>query len=66
MAATAWYHKKLAPELSSDLKKAVDEARAFATGEYATTLLKGSSVPASERHAVAQKIARLKERMRAK
>ena len=57
--ATAWYHKKLAPELSPDLKKAVDEARAFATGEYATTLLKGSSLPASERHAVAQKIARL-------
>ena len=57
--ATAWYHKKLPPDLSSDLKKAVDEARAFATGEYATTLLKGNSLPLSERHAVAQKIARL-------
>ncbi len=57
--ATAWYHKKLPSELSSDLKKAVDEARAFATGEYATTLLKGNSLSASERHGVAQKIARL-------
>jgi carboxypeptidase C (cathepsin A) len=57
--ATAWYHKKLPPELSSDLKKAVDEARAFATGEYASTLLKGNSASAAERRAVAQKIARL-------
>lgn len=57
--ATAWYHKKLPPELSSDLKKALDEARAFATGEYASTLLKGNSLPAAERHAVAQKFARL-------
>jgi carboxypeptidase C (cathepsin A) len=57
--ATAWYHKKLPPELSTDLKKAVDEARAFATGEYSTALLKGNSMSAAERRAVAQKIARL-------
>jgi carboxypeptidase C (cathepsin A) len=57
--ATAWYHKKLPPDLAADLKKAVDESRAFATGEYATALLKGNSMPAAERHAVAQKIARL-------
>ncbi len=57
--ATAWYHKKLPADLSGDLKKAVNEARAFATGEYATTLIKGNSLSAAERKAVAQKMARL-------
>jgi carboxypeptidase C (cathepsin A) len=57
--ATAWYHKKLPADLAGDLKKAVDEARTFATGEYATTLLRGNSVSAAERRAVAQRIARL-------
>jgi carboxypeptidase C (cathepsin A) len=57
--ATAWYHKKLPADLSGDLKKAVDEARAFATSEYATTLLKGNSLGDTERKAVAQKMARL-------
>ncbi|MEO5569185.1 MAG: peptidase S10, partial [Gemmatimonadaceae bacterium] len=56
--ATAWYHKKLPPELSGDLKNAVDEARLFADGEYATALLKGNSLPAADRKAVAQRIAR--------
>jgi carboxypeptidase C (cathepsin A) len=57
--ATAWFHKKLPADLSTDLGKALDEARAFATGEYATTLLKGNSLTAPERRTVAQKIARL-------
>jgi carboxypeptidase C (cathepsin A) len=57
--AAAWYHKKLPSDLQADLKKATDEARAFADGEYASALLKGNSLPAAERHAVAQKIARL-------
>ena len=30
--ATAWYHKKLGPDLQGDLRKAVDESRAFAIG----------------------------------
>ena len=57
--ASAWFHKKLPPELSGDLKKALDESRAFADGEYAAALLKGNSMSAAERRAVAQKIARL-------
>ena len=57
--ASAWYHKKLPADLAGDLKKALDESRAFADGEYAAALLKGNSMPAAERHAVAQKIARL-------
>jgi carboxypeptidase C (cathepsin A) len=58
-AAAAWFHKKLPADLAGDLKKAVDEARAFADSEYSIALLKGNSLPAAERHAVAQKIARL-------
>jgi len=57
--AAAWYHKKLPADLAGDLKKAVDESRAFADNEYVTALLKGNSLSAAERHAVAQKLARL-------
>src|SRR5438552_1542140 len=57
--ATAWYHKKLPAELSGDLKKAVDESRAFAFGEYLVALAKGSRATALERHTIAQKLARL-------
>jgi carboxypeptidase C (cathepsin A) len=57
---TAWYHKRLPPDLQNKtIKQVADEARAFATGEYATTLLKGNSLSDAERRAVAQKIARL-------
>jgi carboxypeptidase C (cathepsin A) len=57
---TAWFHKRLAADLQAkDIKRVADEARAFATGEYATTLLKGNSLSDAERKAVAQKIARL-------
>jgi carboxypeptidase C (cathepsin A) len=57
---TAWYHKRLPADLQSkDIKRVADEARAFATGEYATTLLKGNSLSEAERKGVAQKIARL-------
>jgi carboxypeptidase C (cathepsin A) len=57
--ASAWFHKKLTPDLAGDLKKAVAEARAFADGEYAAALLKGNSLPAADRRAIAQNVARL-------
>jgi carboxypeptidase C (cathepsin A) len=58
--ATAWYHKRLPADLQQrDLKTVVQEARTFATGEYATTLLRGNSLGDAERRAAAQKIARL-------
>lgn len=57
--AIAWYHKKLPAELQGDLKRALDESRAFAYGEYLTALHKGNRLTASERLALAQKIARL-------
>src|SRR4051794_12743278 len=57
--ATAWFHKKLPADLAGDLKKAVDESRAFAFGEYLTALAKGNRATAAERKATAQKLARL-------
>lgn len=57
-AATAWYHKRLAPELQKDLHATLAEAKAFATGEYAAALLRGTSLPAEERTRVAAKLAR--------
>ena len=56
MAATAWYHDKLSPK-PADLAKFLDEVRAFALGDYATALAKGSKLGAAERQAVAQKLA---------
>src|SRR5437868_7991260 len=57
--ATAWYHKKLPPELSGDLKKAVDASREFAFGDYLTALARGNRASAAERKATAQQLARL-------
>src|SRR3954462_13630086 len=57
--ATAWFHKKLPADLAGDLKKAVDESRAFAFGEYLTALAKGNRATAAERKTTAQKLARL-------
>ncbi len=45
-AATAWYHKKLPSRLQrKPLRKVLDEVEAFALGDYATALMKGSSLP---------------------
>lgn len=59
MTATAHYHKKLPADLQADFKKAVAESRAFAFGEYASALLKGSDLTAAERESVVAKLARL-------
>lgn len=56
--ATAWYHKKLAADLQADLRAALDQAEAFALGEYATALMKGASLPEAEKRQIAQKLAR--------
>jgi carboxypeptidase C (cathepsin A) len=58
-AATAWYHKKLPPDLQAKtLKQVVDEARAFAFGEYMLALTKGNALTDAERQAMAEKLAR--------
>ena len=58
--ADAWYHKKLPADLQSKtLKQVVDESRTFAWGEYSAALTKGNTLTATERQAVAAKLARL-------
>ena len=57
--ATAWYHKRLAPDLQSDLQAALKESEEFALGEYASALLKGDALSDSARQSVIKKIARL-------
>ncbi|HZF08857.1 MAG TPA: peptidase S10 [Thermoanaerobaculia bacterium] len=57
-AATAWYHKKLPPELAGDLDKTLREVEDFALHEYAPALLEGDQLPVARRQALAGKIAR--------
>jgi carboxypeptidase C (cathepsin A) len=46
-AATAWYHKKAG--VNQPLKKFLKEAEAFASGPYASALMKGDLLSAEER-----------------
>jgi carboxypeptidase C (cathepsin A) len=57
--ATAWYHKKLSPDLQKDLKTTIDAAEKWALNEYTVALAKGSRLPENERKAVAAKLASL-------
>lgn len=56
--ATAWFHKKLAPDLQRDLGAALAEAEQWASSQYLHALAKGSSLSADERDAVAEKLSR--------
>ena len=48
--ATAWYHKKLPPDLQSKpVNRVVAEAEALASGEYMIALGKGGRLTAQER-----------------
>lgn len=63
-AATAWYHGRLDQRLQGDgspaaLRKLLDEAEAFALGDYARALLLGSRLPEAERRRTAARYARL-------
>lgn len=57
-AASAWYHKKLPPELSGDLQKTLREVEDFAMHEYAQALLEGDSLPPARKQEIAAKVAR--------
>src|SRR5438093_598297 len=57
--AIAWYHKKLPPDLQTDLQNAIQESRNFAAHEYADALMGGDSLPATRRAEIAQKLSRL-------
>ncbi len=56
LAATAWYHNKLANR-PADLTAYMAEVRAFAAGPYAAALAKGHKVPAAERDQIARQLA---------
>ncbi len=54
-AATAWYHKRLAPDLlAKPLKQVLAEAENFASGEYTTALMKADRLTAAERQSVVE------------
>jgi len=58
-AMTAYYHKKVAPDLQKlPLEEFARQAESFASGEYAAALMKGDALPADERKALVTKIAR--------
>ena len=57
--ATAWYHKKLAPELQTDLRKSLEESEKFAAGDYVRALMKGSALAGAERQEVSRELSRL-------
>lgn len=54
-AATAWYHHKL-PEPHPDLASLLTEVEHFAMNDYALALQAGSSLPADQRQAIAEKL----------
>jgi carboxypeptidase C (cathepsin A) len=56
--ATAWFHKKLAPDLQADLQKALREAERFASGDYAAALAKGDRLTSDERREVIAQLSR--------
>ena len=57
--ATAWYHKKLPPDLQADLKKALRESEAYASGDYTLALTRGDRLTKEERQATIDKLSRL-------
>lgn len=57
--ATAHYHKKLPPDLQSDLAKALAESREFANRDYLLALQRGQLLSTAERDVIAAKLARL-------
>ncbi|WP_025745763.1 S10 family peptidase [Kallotenue papyrolyticum] len=58
-SATAWYHRRLNPELQHrELRTILQEVEEFALGPYATALLKGAALPADERRHIVDRLAR--------
>lgn len=56
--ATAWYHKKLPPDLQKDLRRTLDEAERWAATDYALALQKGDRLTTAERAEVIVKLSR--------
>jgi len=56
--ATAWYHKKLPPDLGSDLVEALREVEEWATGDYLQALNKGDHLSPKKRQETIKRLAR--------
>jgi carboxypeptidase C (cathepsin A) len=54
-AATAWYHKVL-PNRPDNVHALIDQTRQFAVTEYASALMKGSQLSATEKADIAKKM----------
>jgi len=58
--STAWYHKKLPPDLQQrDLAAVLNDAQQFAAGPYASALGKGDSLTPQERQSIVDQLVRL-------
>ncbi|HXT17414.1 MAG TPA: hypothetical protein VN706_17370 [Gemmatimonadaceae bacterium] len=59
-ATTAWYHKKLPADLQRlTVDQIAQQAEKFAMGDYASALMKGNRLSATERQATVDQLARL-------
>jgi carboxypeptidase C (cathepsin A) len=58
MAAGAWFHQKI-DRKGRTVAQVFEEARDFARTDYVTALIKGASLPAAEKHRIAQRMAQL-------
>lgn len=56
--ATAWYHKRLAPELQEDLRRTLQEVERWAETDYTLALAKGDQLTTKERQEVIRRLAR--------
>jgi carboxypeptidase C (cathepsin A) len=56
--ATAWYHKRLSPDLQADFHKTLREVEQFATGDYALALLAGDRLEPEKRKKVAEQLSK--------
>lgn len=56
--AAAWYHGKLGPELSEDLRSALDKVEEFAINEFALALLKGNKLEPAKKSEVIAKLSK--------
>jgi carboxypeptidase C (cathepsin A) len=57
--ATAWYHKRLPPDLqAAGLQKALEESERFAAGEYTLALMQGNELGEAGWNDIAAKVAR--------
>jgi carboxypeptidase C (cathepsin A) len=59
-AATAWYHKKLSSDLLNlPLREVLNQAEAFAAGDYLLALSRGETLPEADRDRIAGRLASL-------